>query len=162
MTRRRLPDRRAAETFEVEVAGRDREWWAAESERLGTDWKGLGEVAAAVLLELALMPCPTCGRAPCQTPPFCEQCRRADAQERTAAMPETFDNTNRGVLFNERDRKTKDTDRDYGGNINIEGREFWLSAWVKTSKKGTMFLSLSIRPKEVESRAAPVNDSIPF
>jgi hypothetical protein len=57
----------------------------------------------------------------------------------------TYDNTNRGVLFSERDKKTKDDDRDYGGSINIEGREFWLSGWVKTSKKGNKFLS--VKPK---------------
>ena len=75
-----------------------------------------------------------------------------------------FDNTNRGVLFNERDKKQTDKDCDYGGRINIEGRDYWLSAWLKTSKKGLKFLSLSVKPKEVESHPAQVdiNDKIPF
>ena len=51
----------------------------------------------------------------------------------------TFDNTNRGVLFSERDKKTKDDDRDYSGSINIGGREFWLSAWIRVPKKGQKF-----------------------
>jgi hypothetical protein len=143
----------------------DRAWWAAESERAGTDWQSLGEVAAAVLIDLALMPCPTCEHMPCQTPSFCEQCRQADHEERTTAMSnDQFDNTNRGVLFNNRDRKETDKDRDYAGNINIEGREFWLSDWIKTSKKGLKFLSLSVKPKEVESSGAEVDlkDEIPF
>jgi hypothetical protein len=80
----------------------------------------------------------------------------------------TFDNTNRGVLFSERDKKSKDDDRDYSGGINIEGREFWLSAWVKTSKKGNKFLSLSIKPKDERQSAGggprkrDVDDEIPF
>ena len=51
-----------------------------------------------------------------------------------------FDNTNRGALFRD-DKKQSDKDRDYSGSINIEGREYWLSAWVKTSAKGTKFMS---------------------
>jgi hypothetical protein len=77
----------------------------------------------------------------------------------------TYDNTNRGVLINERDRKTKDDDRDYAGSINIDGTEYWLSGWVKTSKKGNKFLSLSIKPKDelVASRKpAELADEIPF
>src|SRR5262249_46637534 len=141
----------------------DRAWWAAESARVETDWQTIGDLAARVLLDLALTPCPTCERRPCETPSFCEQCHEADQQERTTDMPD-FDNTNRGVLFNERDKKQTDKDRDYGGRINIDGTEYWLSGWLKTSKKGLKFLSLSIRPKEVESSGAKVDidDQIPF
>jgi len=79
-------------------------------------------------------------------------------------MPETFDNTNRGVLFNERDKKTKDGDRDYSGRINIEGRDYWLSAWLKTSKKGTKFLSLSVKAMDAQPVKADIdiNDKIAF
>jgi hypothetical protein len=78
-----------------------------------------------------------------------------------------YDNTNRGVLFSERDRKSKDDDRDYSGSINVEGREFWLSAWIKVSKKtGQRFMSLSIKPKDEDSRGGSVkrdiDDKIPF
>src|SRR6516225_9285895 len=97
----------------------DREWWAAESARVGTDWQSIGQVMARLVTHL--VPCPACERTLCQTPSFCELCREADQQERTSAMPEQFDNTNRGVLFNERDKKQTDKDRDYGGRINIEG-----------------------------------------
>jgi len=79
----------------------------------------------------------------------------------------TFDNTNRGVLFSERDKKTKDDDRDYSGSINIGGCEFWLSGWIKVSKKGQKFLSLSVKPKD-DARSGggsitrDMDDSIPF
>jgi hypothetical protein len=136
-------------------------WWAAECERLGTNWQSLGQVAARLVTHLT--PCPTCGATPCVNPSFCETCRCED-EERTSAMPETFDNTNRGVLFNERDKKTKDGDRDYSGRINIEGRDYWLSAWLKTSKKGTKFLSLSVKAMDAQPVKADIdiNDKIAF
>jgi hypothetical protein len=73
-----------------------------------------------------------------------------------------YDNRNRGVLFNEIDKKTGDNDRDYAGSINIDGTDYWLSGWIKTSKKGTKFMSLSVKPK-VEKPAesekkSPVED----
>jgi hypothetical protein len=78
-------------------------------------------------------------------------------------MAEKFDDTNRGVLFNERDRKQAEKDRDYSGKINIEGREFWLSAWIKTSKKGLKFLSLSAKAMEPQrAESVELNDENPF
>jgi hypothetical protein len=57
-----------------------------------------------------------------------------------------YDNTNRGVLF-KNDRKEKDSHPDYKGNIDVDGEEFWISAWIKEGKKGK-FMSLSVQPKE--------------
>lgn len=57
-----------------------------------------------------------------------------------------YDNTNRGVLF-KNDKKKSDTDSDYNGSINIDGKEFWLNAWIKTSKAERKFMSLSVKPK---------------
>jgi hypothetical protein len=78
-----------------------------------------------------------------------------------------FDNTNRGALFRN-DQKDKDSDRDYSGTLNVGGTEYWLSGWMKTSKKGTKFLSLSVKPKEpaANGKKKPVgaefDDAIPF
>ena len=59
-----------------------------------------------------------------------------------------FDNTNRGSLFSNKDKKVKDTDPDFTGSINVNGAEFRLNGWRKTAKKtGQSFLSLSVRPK---------------
>lgn len=78
-----------------------------------------------------------------------------------------FDNTNRGALFKNND-KTDDKHADYRGEINIDGDEFWLNAWIKTSKKGTKFLSLSVKSKDAAA-AKPksafgdaMNDEIGF
>ena len=62
-------------------------------------------------------------------------------------MPE-YDNTNSGAIFR---NKRKETDRhpDMTGTLNVEGREYWVSAWSKTSERvDGKFLSLSIKPKE--------------
>lgn len=87
-------------------------------------------------------------------------------------MGQQYDNTNRGVLF-KNDRREKDTHPEYTGTINVEGVDYWLSAWVKEGNKGKFF-SLSVKPKEQRSggnqggtqQQAPqqdfADDDIPF
>lgn len=60
-------------------------------------------------------------------------------------MPD-YDNTNSGALFFEQDKKS-DKHPDYKGSINVNGKEYWISAWDKISKKGTNFISLSVQEK---------------
>ena len=78
-----------------------------------------------------------------------------------------YDNTNSGALF-KNDEKESEKHPDYRGTIDIEGREFWLSGWIKTSKKGTKFMSLAVKPKEppapdkTKPIAEDMNDQIPF
>lgn len=72
-----------------------------------------------------------------------------------------FDDTNCGVLFRE-DNKSEPADRDYSGSINIAGVDYWLSGWVKTSKKGSKFLSLSVRPKAAVEAKPEFDDAIPL
>jgi hypothetical protein len=64
-----------------------------------------------------------------------------------------YDNTNRGALF-KNDRKEDDKDRDYSGTINVGGREYWLSGWVRTSKSGQKFLSLLVKTKDAPRKSA--------
>ena len=81
-----------------------------------------------------------------------------------------FDNTNRGVLFNNKEKKAKDSDPDYSGSINFNGTDCWLNGWIKESKDGKKFFSLSVRPKEQArqvsqpTRKAPpdLDGDIPF
>ncbi|MES2625925.1 MAG: hypothetical protein V4628_11655 [Pseudomonadota bacterium] len=58
-----------------------------------------------------------------------------------------YDNTNKGTLGKNR-RKEKDTHPSHTGSINIEGKEYWLSAWVKDGSNNEKFFSLSVKPKE--------------
>lgn len=77
-----------------------------------------------------------------------------------------YDNTNRGALFANKDRKT-DKHPNATGTLNVGGAEYRISAWTKTSKAGDRYQSLSVEPKEQQAKAQPVeeapfNDDIPF
>ena len=71
-------------------------------------------------------------------------------------MPQ-YDNTNRWSLF-KNDRKEKDTHPDYSGTLNVDGREFWISAWLKDGAKGKFF-SGSIKPKEPAQKLTDYDSS---
>jgi len=79
-----------------------------------------------------------------------------------------YDNNNRGSLF-KNDRKDDAKFPDYKGSINVEGIDYWLSAWIKVSKDGQKFMSLSIKNKSADTspnkkpKKAEFDDSeIPF
>lgn len=57
-----------------------------------------------------------------------------------------YDNRNRGALFRN-NRKEKETHPDYNGTINVEGKEYYLNAWLREGKSGKFF-SMSVKPKE--------------
>jgi hypothetical protein len=83
----------------------------------------------------------------------------------------TYDNTNTGILFRN-DRRENERQPEFTGTINVDGIEYWLSAWVKASKKdGRKFFSLAIKPKQEARPAsqsarpsvrAELDDEIPF
>ena len=58
-----------------------------------------------------------------------------------------FDNTNRGVLF-KNDKEGIDNRPDYKGSMDVNGVDHWLSCWLKTSKGGKKYMSLSVQPKD--------------
>lgn len=79
---------------------------------------------------------------------------------------------NRGALF-ENERKRNNDDADRTGSALIDGRDYWVNGWVKRSKDGKRYLSLSFRLKEQRrdntrtSRQTPsyqeeMDDEIPF
>ena len=76
-----------------------------------------------------------------------------------------YDNTNRGALFRS-DRKQSERDPDFSGELDVGGQSHWINAWLKVSKTGTKFLSLSIKPKTA-AKARPIpgrtdHDEIPW
>lgn len=87
-------------------------------------------------------------------------------------MDKKYDNTNRGILFRNEERRN-DRSPEYTGTINIMGKEHKLSAWIKESKSGKKFLSLSVSspvaPKKEERPVEPLEttmmdelDKLPF
>ena len=80
-------------------------------------------------------------------------------------MPTGYDDTNKGVLFRETEKKTE-KHPDMTGEINVDGVEFRLAGWTRESKNGKKFLSLAVTPKQQQEQAPQAdtdfNDSIPF
>jgi len=81
-----------------------------------------------------------------------------------------YDNNMRGVLF-PNDKGDNPKRPDMTGSLEIEGIKYRVSAWQKTSQKGTDFLSFVVEEDDGTRRAAPMqnsanneplNDSIPF
>ena len=76
-----------------------------------------------------------------------------------------YDNTNSGALF-KNDKEGNESRPDYKGKINVDGKDYWLSAWIKEGKSGK-FMSLSVKPQDASPsrRQAEANDpdnDLPF
>lgn len=79
-----------------------------------------------------------------------------------------YDNNMSGVLFRN-DKEGNANRADYRGHCEINGQEFWMSAWINTSKDRQKFMSIRFKPKDkAPSKGAPpqagedFNDEIPF
>lgn len=51
---------------------------------------------------------------------------------------------NSGAIF-KNDRKEKETQPDYTGTINVAGKDWQISLWVKETKEGKKYFSASIK-----------------
>jgi hypothetical protein len=60
------------------------------------------------------------------------------------AYDKPYDKTNRWSL--NKNQKDKPEDRDYKGEINIDGKEYWLSGYIKQGRNGA-FISGTIKAK---------------
>jgi len=81
-----------------------------------------------------------------------------------------YDDTNRGSIW-PNDRKETDKHPDFTGSLNVEGRDYWVSAWKRRpdANPKAPSLSFSIKakddyqaPKESEPKADEFEDDIPF
>ncbi len=64
----------------------------------------------------------------------------------------SYDNTNSGMLARN-DKKKTEKHPDFTGSINVDGVDYWLSAWMREGKKGgkmagKKYFSLSVSPKK--------------
>jgi len=84
-----------------------------------------------------------------------------------------YDNNMSGVLFKNDDKREGKRDPDYRGNAEVNREQFWVNAWIKSSKDGRKYMSLSFQPKQAKDvkgavthkETPPVdepNDEIPF
>jgi hypothetical protein len=54
---------------------------------------------------------------------------------------------NSGALYKNDRMRPDRQDPEYNGSCEVDGVEYWISAWLKEGKKGKFF-SLSFKPKE--------------
>jgi uncharacterized protein (DUF736 family) len=72
-----------------------------------------------------------------------------------------------GSLF-KNDEKLTEAHPDYKGSCMIDGKKLYISAWIKESKEGMKYMSLSIQPPLQKSSSTkpakrqPDNEDIPF
>lgn len=66
-----------------------------------------------------------------------------------------FDNTNRGSIW-KNEKKEKDTHPDFTGSLNVDGKDYWVSAWKR--KEGAAArspaLSFSLKLKDGKPMSA--------
>ncbi|MBR5584019.1 MAG: hypothetical protein IKW21_05780 [Lachnospiraceae bacterium] len=70
-------------------------------------------------------------------------------------MEKKYDNTNRGTLFRDENRRN-DRSPEYTGTINVAGKDYRLSAWIKESKTGKKYFSLAISSPQLKKKEEPV------
>ena len=70
-----------------------------------------------------------------------------------------YDNNNRGALF--KNDKQKESQPDFRGPINVDGKDYQLSAWLKNSDKAGKYFSIAVSEKQ-EGKSQSSNDSAPF
>lgn len=76
-------------------------------------------------------------------------------------MAKEYDNNNSGALFIN-DRKEKSSHPDFKGSAEIDGVEYWVSAWKKESQGGKKFISLAFQPKEKQDDLPGKDDDFDF
>lgn len=77
----------------------------------------------------------------------------------------SYDNTNTGLLARN-ENPTSDKAPEFKGSVNVEGVEYWISAWVREGKDGgklagKKYFSMKLEPKEAKAPAKPARQSRP-
>ncbi len=92
-----------------------------------------------------------------------------------------YDNTNRGAIW-KNDKKTKDTQPDFKGDLDVNGVKYWVSAWRRKEdanpRSPALSFQVELKDEQPMSQRAPnksdpitsgriipnddLDDSIPF
>lgn len=72
-----------------------------------------------------------------------------------------YDNRNRGALWGNRD-KQQDNHPDFKGELDVDGRKYWVSAWKRREEASPKApaLSFSIKPKEDQPQREPAGQRV--
>ncbi len=78
-------------------------------------------------------------------------------------MPQQYDDTDKGVLFYEEERKSE-RHPNWTGKINVGGQEFRLAGWGKRTDSGKALISLKVSEFQEKrpQQQADFDDDIPF
>lgn len=74
-----------------------------------------------------------------------------------------YNNTNTVVIF-KNNKREKETHPEYRGTVNVEGKEYEISLWVKEGKSGKFFSGKIQKPyKKTEQKSITSEDNdLPF
>ena len=75
-------------------------------------------------------------------------------------MSNQYDETNRGAIWKNENRQS-DKHPHFSGSINIDGKDYQLSAWSKSSDRAGKYLSLAIQPAKAKVEASNSSEA-PF
>ena len=70
-------------------------------------------------------------------------------------MADQYDNNNSGALFKNGDKQEGDNRPDYKGPCEVNGVPMRVAAWVKSSKAGDRYMSLSFEPPYEGEKGKP-------
>jgi len=99
-----------------------------------------------------------------------DNCKHCETEYVKGNKMAEYDNTNKGALF-VNDRKESDRHPDWKGSLNINGVDYWISGWAKSTARGDV-ISLALgepkqqattqaRPQAAPQRAAPHRPQAP-
>lgn len=77
-------------------------------------------------------------------------------------MAQDYDNTNRGQIWRN-EKKETDKHPDFTGTLNVDGVEFWVSAWKRKAdaNEKAPALSFSVKLKESNSNKPSKQNNAP-
>lgn len=70
-----------------------------------------------------------------------------NGRQQQGGKPKYQHKENRGSMF-ENDHKTKETQPDFNGSVNVKGTIYWINGWKQMTQSGKKQISLSVQPQE--------------